>query len=597
MSELEHRWDLKALCKNDKDADKRLASALKRALSFEKKYKGKLASYIDKPEKVLNEYEEILEEIGRVMTYAFLCFASNSEYGGFYASLEMRANEVSEHLLFLDLEFCSFDEKAQNRMMKSTQKYAYYLEKLRDKKRHQLSLLEERVLLKTAPVGIDAFSRLFDEFFSKLKVKFKGEEKSEEEILALLHHPDREMRKKAQKKFSAKLDENQMLLTYIFNMVKKDLQITKELRGYEKPESFRHLSNHISQKSVDSLINVVNKNMTLVHRYYALKSEILGYELRDYDRYAPLFYKDRAGKKSKKDKKHALEDSKSSFYISYADGLKMVLACFKDFCGEFLDIAAKAIKNGWIDSHPRDGKRGGAFSHGAIPSSHPYVLLNHTGNRRDVFTIAHEFGHMIHQELSKIQGYLNHDTPLTTAETASVFAEMLLFDHLKTKLSQDELKEIYAAKLEDIFSTLFRQVVMTNFERRIHDSKEELKSEEFSQIWLEENAKMFGESLKLTQNYGLWWSYIPHFVHSPFYCYAYSYGQLLVLALFGLYKQCNDKQKDQFKKKYINFLSSGGSKSPRDLIKEFGFDVEDSKFWEIGMREVSAMLKEFEELL
>ncbi len=596
MNELQHHWDLKALCKNDKDADKRLVSVLKQALSFEKKYKGKLINHIDKLEKPLSEYEKILEEVGRVVTYAFLRFASNSEYGSFYASVEMRANEVSEHLLFLDLEFCSLDEKIQDKMIRGTQKYAYYLEKLRDKKRHQLSLSEEKILLKTSPVGIDAFSRLFDEFFSKLKIKFKGEEKSEEEILALLHHPDRELRKKAQKKFSNQLQKNQMLLTYIFNMVKKDLQITKELRGYQKAESFRHLSNHISQKSVDSLINVVNNNMTLVHHYYELKSKILGYELKDYDRYAPIFYKE---KKPKKNKKTILNETepKPSFYISYADGLKMVLACFKDFCPEFLNIAAKAIKNGWIDSHPRDGKRGGAFSHGATPSSHPYVLLNHTGNRRDVFTIAHEFGHMIHQELSKIQGYLNHDTPLTTAETASVFAEMLLFDHLKTKLNQEELKEIYAAKLEDIFSTLFRQVVMTNFERRIHENQQELKSEEFSQIWLEENAKMFGKSLELTQNYGLWWSYIPHFVHSPFYCYAYSYGQLLVLALFGLYKQCSDKQKDQFKKKYIDFLSSGGSKSPRDLIKQFGFDVEDSKFWEIGMREVSIMLKEFEELV
>lgn len=592
MSEKQHYWDLKALCKSDRDADKRLEATLKSAKGFEKKYRGKLTSNIKQFEKVLQEYEKIIEEVQRVMTYAFLCFASDNARGGYYAGIEMKANKVSEHLLFLELEFCSLESSVQNQIIKQVGLYAYYLQRLRDSKKHQLELAEERILLRVAPVGVDAFSRLFDDVFSNLRIKFKGEEKSEEEILALLHSPDRSLRKKAQKKFTQALKENQNLLVYILNMVKKDLQITKELRDYEKPETFRHLSNQISQKSVDSLVNTVNKNMALVHKYYGLKSQILGYELKDYDRYAPLFAEEKGkGKKSRQEK------DGGQWNVEYVEGLKMVLVCFKDFMPEFFTIAVDALKNGWVDSHPREKKRGGAFSHGAVPSAHPYVLLNYTGNRRDVFTIAHEFGHMIHQELSKKVGCLNHDTPLTTAETASVFAEMLLFEHLKTKMAADELKEIYAAKLEDIFSTLFRQIVMTNFERRIHESKEELKGEEFSQIWLEENAKMFGDSVTLSSNYALWWSYIPHFVHSPFYCYAYSYGQLLVLALFGLYRRCNEKQKESFKKKYIAFLSSGGSKSPRELIQQFGFDVEDSSFWEIGLKEIARMLEEFKELI
>ena len=574
MSNLEHRWDLGALFKNKKEVQSFLPKLLKEAQAFEKKYKGK----IDKDFLgALQEYERLLEQVGRVMTYSFLCFASDTTEGDFYGQCEMECTTLQSHLLFFELEFCELDARSQKKLLKDSGKYQYFLGQLLDKKQYQLSLPEEKVLLQTAPVGSDAFARLFDEFFSTLKIPYKEERKSEEEILALLHHSDREVRKEAQKSFSKKLKQSRLLLSYILNMIRKDLQIQTRLRGYPNKESFRHISNHISQKSVDSLVNVVNENMPLVHRYYNHKAKLLGHKLKDYDRYAPLVRKDAP-----------------SSQVSYEEGLEMVLECFRGFSPLFYDIASEAIKKGWVDSHPRDAKRGGAFSHGAVPSAHPYVLLNFTSSRRDVFTIAHEFGHMVHQELSKKQGYLNQDTPLTTAETASVFAEMLLFDSLKKNLAKEELLEIYASKLEDIFSTLFRQIVMTNFERAIHASEGELKPEEFDRIWLEENQKMFGGSVKLTRRYAMWWSYIPHFVHSPFYCYAYSYGQLLVLALFGLYKQ--GKAKD-FIKTYIEFLSSGGSKSPRELVGAFGFDIEDSAFWEIGMQEVRKMLREFEELL
>uniref|UniRef100_UPI0025A51F33 M3 family metallopeptidase n=1 Tax=Helicobacter japonicus TaxID=425400 RepID=UPI0025A51F33 len=317
----------------------------------------------------------------------------------------------------------------------------------------------------------------------------------------------------------------------------------------------------------------------LVGEYYEMKAKLLGLkELKDYDRYAPL-------------------ETKAN-ELPYDEAIKLVLKAFGQFSKEFKDIALKALRKGWVDSHPTPHKRGGAFSHGSVPSAHPYVLLNYTNSRRDVFTIAHEFGHMIHQELSKTQGYLNMDTPLTTAETASVFAEMLLFDTLKTALSKEELIPLYAGKLEDIFSTLFRQVVMTHFERRIHAQNDELKPEQFDEIWREENERMFGKSLKLSKNYDGWWCYIPHFVHSPFYCYAYSYGQLLVLALFGLYKsQKTPRMREKFIQKYTEFLTLGGSKSPKDLIASFGFNLESDKFWLIGMNEVQKMLEEFKELL
>jgi len=356
-------------------------------------------------------------------------------------------------------------------------------------------------------------------------------------------------------------------------MIKSDLKIECELRGYNSPEVPRHLDNRISQKSVDSLVKSVNERFDLVSEYYEIKKRLLGLEkLKDYDRYAPIG-----------------SDEKE---LEYNEASKLVLDSFREFDEEFYKIANEAINNGWIDVFPKEGKRGGAFSHPATPDTHPYIMLNYTNKRRDIFTLSHELGHTIHQKLSYKVGFLNSDTPLTTAETASVFAEMLLFDSIKNSISKKELVAIYAGKLDDIFATLFRQIVFTNFERRVHSFEGELNVEDFNSIWMDENKKMFGKSIELTKNYELWWSYIPHFIHTPFYCYAYSYGQLLVLALYGLYKSGSS----DFVQKYKEFLSSGGSKSPRELILIFGYDIDDAAFWQVGLKEVERMLKEFKEV-
>lgn len=603
---MSHQWDLNALFKSPAQLERFMASHTRRAKAFAKKYEGSLARVQDSEfGALIKEYEEILEGFGRVMTYVFLQFAKDTTQGDLYAKYEMQVANAQNCILFFELEFCKLSAERTKAIIAHTPRYAYFLQKLLEADKYQLSLAEEKVLLKTSPVGVGAFSRLFDEHLALLrfkvpkskrsldakrkglqntpdsekKAKKKSERVGEEEILTLLHHPERNVRKEAQKIFSKKLKKSRHLLSYILNMVRKDVRIHQEMRGYEKPESFRHIQNTATQKSVDKLIEVVNAHFSVVEEYYEIKKKLLGLkELKDYDRYAPLALK--------------------SEELEYADALEIVLDSFKNFSKEFKSIASKALKKGWVDSHPATHKRGGAFSHGSVPSAHPYVLLNYTQTRRDAFTIAHEFGHMIHQELSKSQGYLNMDTPLTTAETASVFAEMLLFDSLKSTLSKQELVSLYAGKLEDIFSTLFRQVVMTNFERRIHNEKEELKPEVFDRIWREENEKMFGKSVTLSKNYDGWWCYIPHFVHSPFYCYAYSYGQLLVLALFGLYKsQSSAKGREQFIRKYIEFLSLGGSKSPKDLIRSFGFNIESDEFWLIGMGEVQKMFNEFKELI
>ncbi len=569
-------WNLTPLFSNKETLEESLRNEINRAAKFEEQYKGQLAT-LDHHffYQAIKEYEKIFENLSRVMTYAFLCFAANTKEGAFLAKCEMEVNKAQDKLLFFDLEFNALEENKKKDFICNAKEYSYYLELLAKNAKHQLTLPEEKILLKTQPVGVDSFKRLFDEHLSRLKFEFQGKQLSEEEILSFLYDKNQATRKEAAKSLSVILRENLELLAYIYNVVRKDLRITAELRGYKSLEESRHNDNQITQKSVDSMVKSINDSVGIVEEYYTLKTKLLGLEkLYDYDRYAPLL---------------CSEDSE----FTYEESKKIVLETFREFSPRFYEIAKKAFDEGWVDSHPRENKKGGAFSHSAVPSVHPYLMLNHTNKRRDAFTMAHELGHTIHQYLSYGVGYLNADTPLTTAETASVFAEMLLFDKMKEILSKEEKIALYAGKLEDIFATLFRQNVFTNFERRVHQEESELSADEFSQIWQEENQKMFGKSVILTEDYRLWWSYIPHFIHTPFYCYAYSYGQLLVMALFGVYK----KEGKSFIEKYEKFLSLGGSKSPKELVGIFGLDIEDDDFWKIGIKEVESLLKGLKEIL
>jgi len=571
-------WDLTPLFSSINEAEEFLKETLFRAKDFEKKYKNRLYT-LNKEEfiEVLKEYEDILENIGRSLTYIYLIFATDSSKGNFLASFQELATKIEEHLIFFELEFIHLPIDKQQRFIDNAGIYKYYLIHLQEESYYKLSEKEEKILMKKDLTSSSAFVRLFDETLSKLKFFYKGEKLSEEEVLSKLYSSDRNERKKAQVSLTTGLKTKLDLLTFIYNQVKKDWKIDYiEIRGYENPEDVRHLSNRVSKKSVDALINITNEHTYLVSEYYNIKKKLLGYEkLYDYDRYAPI------------------KLTSKTTEISFEEAKEMVLNAFKNFSKTFYEIALKAFEEKWIDVYPKEGKRGGAFSHSATPKAHPYVLLNYTNQRRDVFTLAHELGHAIHQYLAKDVGYLNQDTPLTTAETASIFAEMLLFDEIKKSLSKEELIEIYASKLEDIFATLFRQIVFTNFERRVHNSDNELKTEDLNRIWIEENRKMFGKSLYLTKNYEIWWSYIPHFIHSPFYCYAYSYAQLLVLTLYKLYKEGFKN----FEEKYIKFLSQGGSIPPKKQFEElFGLDIDKENFWEKGIEIVKNMINEFKGL-
>ncbi|MDR3178238.1 MAG: M3 family oligoendopeptidase [Campylobacteraceae bacterium] len=568
-------WDLSALYKDEQELEKFTERVEIKASNFNKIYKNNLKNLtILEFNECISEYEVVLQMLGRVISYASLKFAQDSNNGAFYAKCQNIYTNYSEYLLFFELEFNKLNSELQKSFIASSGKYSYFLEELTKEKAHQLSLNTESVLLKKEQTGADAFARLFDEYFSNLKFAYKGKKLSEEEILSLLHSNDRDTRKNAAAAFTKELKKHQKLLGFIFNMIRRDLKTECEIRNYKSAEEHRHKDNKISQKSVNALIKAAEENFCLVHEYYDKKRKVLGFdELYDYDRYAPL------------------EDEEEVF--GYEKSREIVLKTFEAFSPVFAKIAKEAFENGWIDVYPKPSKRGGAFSHSATTDTHPYVLLNHTNKRRDLFTLAHELGHAVHQYLSRNVGYLLSDTPLTTAETASVFAEMLVFDEMKKNADKKTKRAMLSSKLEDIFATLYRQINFTTFERAVHTKDDELSSDEFNKIWMRESGKMFGKSVKLTKNYEIWWSYIPHFIHTPFYCYAYAYGQLLVLALFGLYK--SDKSGD-FKQKYIEFLSAGGSKSPKELVSIFGFDIEDEKFWQIGINEIKKLVNEFKEI-
>ena len=632
-------WNLGELFANEAEFSAAIDSVAAQARDFELKFKDKLhALSAEEFLGALELYESISEQIGKIISFAHLSFARDTSLGAQQAKTEQACNDISQNLLFFELEFNELDAAKQDELIAGGGRFRYYLSLLKQRKAHQLSLPQESVLLKTSPVSGEAFSRLFDESMARMNFDFRGQKLGEEEILSLLHSSDREVRKDAAASLSAVLEQNSHLLGYIYNMIKTDLKIRCELRGYDKAEAVMHEENQINIASVDALIAETERSFDLVGKFYAKKREILGYDaLYDYDRYAPL-----GGDESE---------------FSFEQAKQIVLAAFEKFSPKFKQIAQAAFERNWIDAMPAQNKQSGAFSHSGSRDTHPFVLLNFTRKRRDVFTLAHELGHAIHQYLSYGVGYFNSFTPLTTAETASVFCEMLVFDYMrenfsnlnglsnfksaaaldgsqnfkrsasqeaqngeipnertvKNSVSQDSagsceltacdtdtpsqtandkaaLRAMLAAKIEDIFATLYRQIGFTTFERRVHESADELSVEQVGELWMEESRKMFAGELILQDHYKSWWSYIPHFIHTPFYCYSYAYAQLLVFALYGLYKS---GRLENFVQIYTEFLSSGGSDEPQKLVAKFGFDINKSEFWRIGIEQVAALVDEF----
>ena len=403
------QWNLKDLFESERSASAYLQALQEHSKKFRGIYENKLGEL--KSVEFLNalkEFEQIACGVAKVMSYAYLRFAKDTANGALYAKFENECKKTEENLLFFKLEFCQISQNKAQMLIKECAGYEFYLHNLIKNKKHNLSQKEERILLFMSSTGASAFGRLFDETMSRIKVPFGDEILSEEEILSKLYSANRKKRKAAAKAFSKVLKKNVSLLSYIFNMIKAERKSLDELRGYANAEEARHISNQISRTSVDSLIETTEKNFHLVSTFYERKKRILGLKtLKDYDRYAPV------GK---------------DISIEYPKAQKIVLKAFEAFSSEFASTAKRAFENGWVDVYPSANKQGGAFSHSTTSDAHPFVMLNFTGRRRDLFTLAHELGHAIHQNLSYKVSFLNQDTPLTTAETASVFAEMLVFD-------------------------------------------------------------------------------------------------------------------------------------------------------------------------
>ena len=581
-------WNLKDLYSSIQDPKikQNLHACQKQAALFEKKYRGKLKVNASSVLKALKDYEAIQQEMVKPALYANLLFAESCTPKGRGAFLQYTRSEyvhINQHLMFFELEILKFSDKDLRKLVKdpTLKGYSHYLESLLNSKPHRLSEDAEKIFSDKNLTGSNAFIRLFDEELAGKKFIFgrgkKQLEVSETEVLSKLYSPHREERAEAAGSLTRGLKEESHRLTYIFNTLAEDKAIEDRYRNFPDPESSRHLANEIDRPMVDAMAEAVTSQYSLVQEFYGFKKKVLGFkELYDYDRYAPVDLKRES--------------------IPFSVARDMVLESFYGFSKEYGDIASKFFSKGWVDAAHREGKRGGAFCSFVTPDLHPYVFMNYTGSMREVFTLAHELGHAIHAYQMREQTVLNFDTPLTIAETASVFAEMLLFDHLRTTMKdKNALFALYIGKIESVFATVFRQISMYKFEQDVHGARQEkgeLSTPEINALWRRRQVEMFGKSVTLTEGYDYWWSYIPHFVHTPFYVYAYAFGELLTLALYAQYK----KEGKAFIPKYMDLLRTGGSKTPSELFKPLGINLHGKQFWKGGVGMIESMVKEVKTL-
>jgi oligoendopeptidase F len=585
-------WDLKDLyaSPDDPGIERDLKSALERAQRFEAAYRGK----IDTPSgpdaglllAAVCEVEGLYERMDKPAVYASLLHAAKTDdprRGALLARTREQRTAINKHLIFFDLEWIKLADGPARALLARPElaRYRHYLEQLRVRRPHILSEPEEKLLDEKSVTGRAAFVRLFDETVSTMRFPFTHEGRTEQlsiqQINAKLYDPDREVRRAAAEGWTQGLQGNARLLTFLFNNLVFDHKVDCELRKYDSPMAPRNLANEISPQVVEALMTAAERHHGTVQRFYRLKGRLLGIDpLYDYDRYAPLF-----------------PDLPT---CDWPAARRIVAESYQAFSPRAGEIIGEFFNKSWIDAELRDGKRGGAFSSSAVPSAHPYILMNYTDKVRDVMTLAHELGHGLHQYLSRGVGYLQCDTPLTTAETASVFGEMLTFQRLQQVYPEPRTRlAMLCSKIEDGFATVFRQVVLTRFEQALHRARREqgeLTTEQINALWLQANRPMHGEVVKLTDGYGWWWMYIGHFIHVPFYCYAYAFGELLVLALVQKYKQ----EGSAFVPKYLDMLARGGSEAPHVLVGRLGVDVTDPGFWGLGLRLLDDMVSEAEKL-
>ncbi|MDR2760272.1 MAG: M3 family oligoendopeptidase [Rickettsiales bacterium] len=560
-----------------------------RANKFEKYYRGNV-KYLSSAEfyNFLKEYENIGEGLEKIYSFASLKHAENlnEENSIFYQTIREELNAVSLKLIFVELEInrlgeTEIEEKQRNDR-NFIKNYSYFLKNLRRAKKYQLDEQMEKMLLEKSLTSAGAWGRLFDETLNNMTYDFGKKKYNEEQILDIINHnDDSETRQEAGKIFGEKLGENIRLFAFITNTLAKDKAIEDNLRGFKAPISSRNFSNRIDDEDVENLYNSVIKNYPRIsHRYYKLKAKMLQKEkLLHTDRNAPLPF---AAKR-----RYSWEEAKT-----------IVLGAYYEFSPKMAEIGRMFFDKKWIDAPTRPGKRAGAFASPVVPSLHPYILLNFTGSFKDVTTMAHELGHGIHMYLSRGQNYLNYDAPLTLAETASVFGEQLVFRHLLKKETQREEKiAILAGKIEDMINTVIRQIAFLEFEKTVHRERreKELTVERLNEIWLDAQRKSLGDIFEFSDEYKYYWAYIPHFIHTPFYVYSYSFGDCLVNTLYDQYR--NATSKNSFVDKYLKLLRAGGSDDYVELLKPFDLDPKNEDFWNNGMEIIIELINELEKLL
>ena len=577
-------WDLGDLYESPEspaiEAD--LAAAEKAAKAFESAHAGRLATLSGEAlAGAIAAYEQIEERLGRLVSYAQLHFATcatDAERGRFYQTITERVTAISSHLLFFTLELNRLDEAtlAAKYAAPALARWRPWLDDLRVFRPHQLSDELEKLLHEKEVTGHAAWSRLFDETIAGLRVPLAGEELTVNAALEKLSDRDRAVRKAAAGAIGAVFSQHIRLFSFITNTLAKDKEIIDTWRHFPRPESYRNRSNMVEDEVVDALVGaVVAGYPRLSHRYYALKAKWLGLEkLQHWDRNAPL----------------PQDDDRA---ISWPEAKDRVLAAYGQFSPTLSEIAGKFFDRSWIDAALRPGKSGGAFAHPTVPSVHPYVLLNYHGRTRDVMTLAHELGHGVHQMLAAAQGYLRSGTPLTLAETASVFGEMLTFRALLDAETDPRRRRVMlAGKVEDMLNTVVRQVAFYRFEQRLHAERREgeLVPDRIGELWFDVQSESLGPAFEFTPEYGVFWSYVPHFIHSPFYVYAYAFGDCLVNALYSEYQSGHP----DFQRKYLDMLRAGGTRRHKELLAPFGLDASDPAFWKRGLDVIARFIDELE---
>ena len=579
-------WDLSEIYKDIKDP--MIKNDLKdiRNLSkdFLKKWKGKIKD-LNSEEFVdcIDQYQNLNEKIYKIGTHSNLIFATNMEdpeISRYNSSISDEVTEIFSSLIFVTLELSKISDDIINEWVLNDEAKHWlpYLTILRKRNPYLLDPLVEEILIEKSATGRSAWVRLFDETSAALRFPFKTEMVSEAEILNYLSDIDPEKRKIAGKSLSQTLEKNKRIFGMILNVISRDRYIEDNKRGFKRIVSSRNLDNDVEDEVVDALVKTVDEAMPqLTHRYYKWKAKQFGKSKIDWwDRNAPL-------------------PQTSDRSIEWSEAKSIVLESFASFHPEIARLANLFFENNWIDADVRKGKASGAFAHPSIPSLHPYVLLNYQGKIRDVMTLAHELGHGVHQILAAKNGLLMSETPLTVAETASVFGEMLVFRKLLEESNHEQKKQLLAGKIEDMLNTVARQIGFHQFEVKFHEAriKSELTPDEIGDIWMATQSHAVGPYVNLTEDYKVLWGYIPHFVHTPFYVYAYAFGDSLVNALWHAY-QNTDKQ--SFSEKYIAMLSAGGTKSHNDLLKPFNLSAYDKSFWQKGISMISGLMDELESL-